>query len=187
MRKVERGDLEILLRLLNSNWYGKHTWSLSNPDDQEWWFEVITKDPTTVMFLVFDVTKKLAVGVYKLGCIDLINRSAQSSHDVFVDKQGNGYGYLLKEAGVDFAFEMFGLYRLDTEVLENNLASQKTIERAGFTQEGVRSEAVFRCGERLDSLTYGLTLPNWKRLSRVKKYEGCCNISYQPKNKQKTN
>ena len=74
------------------------------------------------------------------------------------------------------------MYRIDTEVLENNIASQKIILKTGFTQEGVRRKAVHKCGTYLDSNVYGLLKEDWKELSRVKKYGGICNESYKPKN-----
>lgn len=122
------------------------------------------------------------VGIYKLKNINFINRVGDSSHDIFPKVQGKGYGYSVLQAGVDAVFEMIGLHRLNTEVLENNIASQKTAIKAGFTIEGIKKQSVYRCGEWLNSITYGLTYPDWKNLDRIKKMKGCCNLSYIPKN-----
>lgn len=183
IRKIQEGDLPYLLELLAETWYGRHRWQFSNMSDQLRWFRGLEEDASRMICVAYDVNmSEFPVGIYKLHHIDYINRCADSSHDVFSLFQGKGYGKTVLECGVDMSFEMLGLYRLNTEVMENNVASQRTASFVGFVQEGVKREAVYRCNERINSLTYGILYKDWVRLDRIKGYEGCCNISYKPKN-----
>ena len=182
-RKIEKTDLLVLKDLLDTTWYGRHTWSFNNMDDQEDWFNAQRKNKSQMLFMVY---KKVGygedqIGLYKLLNIDLINRTADSSHDVFAKQQGKGYGHAVLQGGVDMAFELLNLDRLDTQVLTNNHASRKTAIKAGFTPEGMRREAVYKCGDRLDSEVFGLLRRDWVQLERLEEYNGCCNVSYVPK------
>ena len=72
--------------------------------------------------------------------------------------------------------------RIDGEILENNLASIKSAEYAGFKHEGIRRKAIHKCGEYLNSIHIGIIKEDWINLARIKEYGGICNISYLPKN-----
>jgi RimJ/RimL family protein N-acetyltransferase len=71
--------------------------------------------------------------------------------------------------------------RIDTEVLENNLASYKSALYVGFIQEGIKRKCIHKCGEYLDSNFLGILKDDWKKLDRVNKYGDICNTSYTPK------
>ena len=72
--------------------------------------------------------------------------------------------------------------RIDTEVLENNLASLKSAIWVGYVEEGLKRKCIHKCGEYLNSIVLGILKEEWLELERVKSYKGICNVSYQPKN-----
>ncbi len=49
-----------------------------------------------------------------------------------------------------------GLHRIETQVYEDNLASQRLFERAGFRREGTRRSAYWRRERWLGGIYYGL-------------------------------
>jgi ribosomal-protein-alanine N-acetyltransferase len=57
---------------------------------------------------------------------------------------------------LDFAFETLGLHRVQAACGPDNLASQATLERLGFTYEGRMRDHVFTNGAWRDSLLYSL-------------------------------
>lgn len=179
LRKMEMYDLEIMQELKNESWFGTHRITLNTAEEQLKWYNSI--NPNTTLFLIanYNVDR---VGVYKISNIDWISRSYDSAHDVYKEHRGQKYGHKILQAGVDFGMEVLNMNRINTEVLENNIASQKTALKAGFIQEGVKRKSVFKCGEYLDSITYGMLKEDWKELERVKEYKGICNTSYKPKN-----
>ena len=182
LRKLEREDLPKLKALKDESWFGTHSIAIVNMDDQNKWFDSLgSKNIVMVAYKEPEVWGRGNIGLYKISNIDWVNRRYDSAHDIFKDERGKGYGKLLLEAGVDFGFEVLNMNRIDTEVLENNKASQKTATFAGFIQEGIKRKCVHKCGEWVDSIFYGLLRSEWEQLERVKKM-GICNLSYTPKN-----
>jgi RimJ/RimL family protein N-acetyltransferase len=179
LRKVEREDLSLLLESKQESWFGTHRVAVLNLADQEAWFEATAPRLDCLYLIASDGTER--VGLYKLSGIDWISRRYDSGHDVFAPCRGKGNGHRLVEAGVDFGFEVLNMHRIDTEVLENNQASLKTVLKAGFVQEGVRRRAIHKCGRYLDSLVFGILRDEWRDLPRVRAYGGLCNVSYHPK------
>lgn len=178
--KLEEEDLEWLKELKNESWFGTHRVAIVNMNDQKKWFH-----STSSLVLVASAMGKgsvrqaaelEAVGIFKIDNIDSVNRSCDVGWDVFSEFRGQGLGYRIVEAGVDFCFEILNLNRLDAEILENNKASQKCAEKAGFVLEGARRQAVYRCNQYIDSRIYGVLRDNWS-LS----YDGPKNKSYTPK------
>jgi RimJ/RimL family protein N-acetyltransferase len=122
------------------------------------------------------------VGLYKIQNIDWINRKYDSAHDIFEEYRGKGFSKPVLECGIDLGFEVLNMNRIDGEILENNVASIKSAEYAGFKHEGVRRKSIHKCGEYLNSIHIGILKEDWVNLERIKEYGGICNISYQPKN-----
>ena len=179
LRKVEREDLGLLLELKQESWFGTHHIAILNRADQEAWFDAIRGRFDCLYLVAWDGDQ--AVGLYKAQNIDWVSRRFDAGHDVFERFRGKGYGHKVVEAGIDFGFEVLNMHRIDTEVLENNEASLRTVLRAGFVREGVRRQAVHKCGRYLDSIVFGLLRDEWQELERVRAYGGVCNQSYRPK------
>jgi RimJ/RimL family protein N-acetyltransferase len=183
LKKIEFSDLEILKDLKNESWFGTHNIKFVNSIDQEVWFNSLDSNKNLILIAINSVTDE-KIGLYKVQNIDWVNRKYDSGYDVFENYRGRGYSKLILEAGVDFGFEILNMNRIDTEVLENNLASMKSILWVGFVKEGIRRKSIYKCNEYLDSIFLGLLRNDWILLERLKKYSGICNLSYIPKNKK---
>lgn len=181
LRKIESSDLPNLAYLKNESWFGTHTTSFVNADDQLKWFQNINNHKIMIFIAIDSITSE-QVGLYKIQNIDWISRRYDSAHDVFQEARGKGYSKKVLEAGVDFGFEVLNMNRLDTEVLENNIASLKSAMWVGYIEEGRRRSCIYKCNQYLDSICLGLLRDEWLKLPRVQEYQGICNISYTPKN-----
>tara|TARA_S200002703_G_scaffold146805_1_gene142131 strand:+ start:1763 stop:2338 length:576 start_codon:yes stop_codon:yes gene_type:complete len=181
LQKIDIKDLLLLQQLKNESWFGTHNTTFVNSYDQRKWFDNLNNQNTLIMVAKNTVGEK--VGLYKIQNIDWVNRKYDSAHDVFKDFRGKGYSKKVLEAGIDFGFEVLNMHRLDTEVLENNIASLKSALWVGFIEEGRRRSCVYKCDNYLDSIFLGIIRNEWKQLERVKKYKGVCNVSYVPKDK----
>lgn len=178
LRKFDKIDLPQLLELKNESWFGTHKISILNSSDQENWFNKITSSSTDLILIA--MAESDAIGAFKIADIDWMNRVCHIGQDIFQQYRGKGFGYKIVEAGIDFCFEILNMNRLDAEVLENNIVSQKILFAGGFKEEGRRHQAVFKCNNYIDSLIIGITRNEWAMLPRINEYGGICNLSYKP-------
>lgn len=181
LRLLEFEDLLAMKALKEESWFGTHRVTINNMEQQKNWFSSI--DNKNTMFFIVENDDGEKIGTYKISSIDWISRIYHSAHDVFKEHRGKGYSKPVLEAGIDFGFEVLNMNRIDTEVLENNIASLKTALWVGFTREGIRRKSVFKCGSYLDSICMGILREEWQKLDRVVKMDNLCNLSYVPKNK----
>ncbi len=72
------------------------------------------------------------------------------------DVRGRGYGTEATAAVVGHAFDDLGLHRVELEVFAFNPRAQRAYEKAGFTVEGRRREALLWDGERVDAVSMSI-------------------------------
>ena len=179
LRKLERSDLPDLLSLKKESWWGTHTTQISNLDDQNKWFDNIPKNQLFLIGETLDSkTEKIGIAVFTN--IDWINRSLNISGSLFKKYRGR-YAYAGFCAGLDFAFEILNMNRVDAEVIEYHATARiLEIDKLGFIVEGKKRQAVFKCGRYYDSLSLGMLKNDWCNCERVKKYGSSCNLNFDP-------
>lgn len=151
-----------------------------NRDDQLHWFGHIPEDQIFMIAECRSTGAKIGVAVYT--DIDWINRSLNISGSIFANYRQPGFVKPAFSAGLDFAFEMLNMRRVGAEVLATNKPSQELeINHLGFTVEGIRRQAVYKCGIYIDSLVLGLLRDEWEKQQRVKDYGGSCCENFECK------
>lgn len=177
LRKVERDDLFELFALKQESWWGTHKVLISNSEDQQRWFNCI---PTDQLFMIaYQPKDNRTVGVAVYSDIDWVSRSLNISGSIMKEFRNPTSVKAAFSAGLDFAFEMLNMRRVGAEVLEFNRPSQKLeIDHLGFTVEGRKRKAVYRCGEYYDSIVLGLLREEWRSQERVLAHNGCCNENF---------
>ena len=97
------------------------------------------------------------IGNISLQCIDWINRNAEFAILLGIKKfWKKGYA---KEAGkliINHGFNELNLQRIYCGTSEKNIGMQKLAAYLNMDQEGVRRKAIFKHGEYLDMLEYGI-------------------------------
>ena len=180
LRKLSRGDLELLLTLKEESWWGTHDALFANLEDQVAWFESLPKTTMVMMACKHAVN----IGYYPVGVavytdIHWINRSLNISGSILKNHRGTP---LVKEAfsaGLDFAFEMLNMRRVQAEVLISNAPAQALeIDHLGFTVEGCRRSAIYKSGRYYDSVVMGMLRDEWASSVRVFGYGDCCNLNF---------
>ena len=179
-RKLEKEDLPKLKELKDESWFGTVHTACVNMTDQEKWFNSISNNPSCLYFII--CISNEPIGLYGITSIENIDRSCSFTHSIYDRWRGKGFGTKSLQAAVDMTFEVFGMRRIDTWILENNHAEQSVATKSGFLQEGLKRKAVYKCGEYLDCVLFGLLRDEWESDPRVKQL-GICNTSYQPKMK----
>ena len=175
LRKLEFEDLNCLLDLKRESWWGTHKTLIVNKDDQEKWFRNIGKDE---LYLIAEKDSKV-IGIAVYTCIDYISRKLSISGSIIKKHRAAEIVIPAFSAGLDFAFEILNMRRVEAEVLESNLASLKLeLDHLGFTIEGRKRSAVYKSGVYYDSLVLGLLRNEWEVQDRVMSYEGSCSLNF---------
>lgn len=156
-RKAEKTDAKSLLDLKNESWFGTHTVTLANLASQEKWLESISYETHCPRNLVLMASNgPITFGIFKILNVDWQSRKAEVGWDIFKCNRGKGLGKKLVKAGVDFAFEVLNLRRLDAQILVTNQRSLACAQASGFEIEGTQRRAIFKKNEYIDNLLLGL-------------------------------
>jgi len=96
-----------------------------------------------------------AIGECDLSEIDAQHRRAEVGFLFARRWWGKGYAREAMEAVIEYGFGSLGLERLWARCHAGNVASQRLLERLGFTLEGTLRGHVLRDSERRDCVVYG--------------------------------
>ena len=123
----------------------------------QWFEEIQAKQGQEQVYLgIFDHEDRL-LGDIQLADIDWRNRTASLGGSLSLEiHRGHGYGTDAALAILRYGFQELGLYRVEAETAEYNLAARRVLEKAGFREEGRRRQKLYRAGRRWDSMVYGL-------------------------------
>lgn len=154
-------------------------------DDQHRWYKHVTSDPNQLVLIaeyngcVMRDDDYGGMGVALYSDIDWVSRTLKISGSIYKKHRKDHKAKAGFAAGLDFAFEMLNMQKVEAEVLEYNVPAQKLeIDYLGFKVEGRRRRAVYKCGQYYDSLLLGMLREEWASDKRVMSYEGTCNKNF---------
>jgi RimJ/RimL family protein N-acetyltransferase len=75
---------------------------------------------------------------------------------LLVRARGRGYGTQAQRMLAEYLFAHTQLNRIAAETEEGNAAEQRSLEKAGFTREGVLRGSLFRAGQWRDMVSYSM-------------------------------
>ncbi len=75
---------------------------------------------------------------------------------VIPEARGHGYGTEAQRLLAELLFELFDIERVEASTDVDNIAEQRSLEKAGFTREGVLRRAQFRAGSFHDLVGYSI-------------------------------
>ena len=185
LRKIEKSDLPCLLKLKQESWWGTHKTPIISSDDQEYWYDNIPDDQLFMVGFKSDTCQEAGetnptrdvIGVGAYTNIDFLNRKLHISGSLI--KKSRTFSSKAFCAGLDFAFEILNMRRVEAEVVEYHVAAQKIeVGILGFSIEGRKRESVYKCGKYYDSLVLGLLREDWKSSIRVNNYGDTCNKNF---------
>ncbi|HYX38414.1 MAG TPA: GNAT family N-acetyltransferase, partial [Oligoflexus sp.] len=94
------------------------------------------------------------IGNMSLNIRNLKHREAELGYTVAMAHWNKGYASEAARALIAFGFKQLGLHRIIATTSPGNIASQKVLERIGFTREGYLKQNVLQRGSWRDSLLY---------------------------------
>ncbi len=77
-------------------------------------------------------------------------------------ERGKGYGTEAIQMMVDHLFLKREIVRIQAPTATGNIASQKALEKAGFSKEGVMRKSLYAKGEYKDQYLYSILREEWK-------------------------
>lgn len=161
LRAVEWEDIEMMRQQANDPWFESMVVGWNFPrskKEQEEWFSHYQNSSDSVR-VVIDTEEMKSVGLTGLLHIDWKNGSADSAGmRIFsTDFRKKGVGTDSYLALQRYAFEELRLNRINASCLVYNIASVKTMTKAGFIQEGMKRQAVYKNGKYIDMILFGVT------------------------------
>ncbi len=98
-----------------------------------------------------------------------VNKHFTIGYRVLPAERNKGYCTEAVLLMVDYLFLSANVVRVQAETNPANKASQRVLEKAGFTQEGVIRKSVFIRGEWRDGVLYSILRDEWKAPHILKK------------------
>lgn len=174
LRAIEERDLTLLHKWANDPSIQSMLGGWHFPvgeQDQRKWYQGLNFNSDNQRFAIETPDMGL-IGTANLVSIDWQNGTG--FHGMLLgDKGVRGKGYALDTLMtlMRFAFEEVGLYRLDSDIIEYNVASLKFyLEKAGWKREGVKKGWYFRKGKRWDKIVVGVTKEDYENVCKVTGY-----------------
>ncbi len=164
LRVMEREDLPLVAAWTNNPRFGGEYEPLeqsSRSDIEKWynnlhpeekWFIIEKKDGTRIG----QIMHRPEGGHMSIGYI------------VIPDERNRGYCTEAVKILVDYLFLSKDVVRIQAETNPENPASQRVLEKAGFTKEGVMRKSVFIRGEWRDGILYSILREEWKNATVLK-------------------
>lgn len=116
---------------------------------QEEWFIIEKKEGSKIGFI-------------RARHLPVFGKPFEIGFTLIPSERGKGYGTEAVQIIVDYLFLSKDIARIQAHTSPRNLASQKTLEKAGFRKEGVVRKLIFIRGEWQDALLYGILREEWK-------------------------
>jgi len=158
LRIMEKDDLSFYVKWVNDpSFFGEY-----NPLEQTTKAEMEKNYDTAIAerrrFFIEkkDGTKIGVVNTFPVG--DLL----EIGFTLIPSERGKGYGPEAVVILVDYLFLARDLVRVQATTDLRNVASQKVLEKAGFTREGVVRKSMFIHGEWRDLQLYSILREEWK-------------------------
>ena len=159
LRAIERTDLEQLRDWRNAMKANFREYRTLNMDNQRQWWESLTNDRRTMMWLIEH--DNIPVGVCGWTYIDWVHRHAELSIYVEPGSQGQGIGAQVLEELHRIAFDELNLHRVYLECYEFNRAVD-LYRRAGYKDCGRWRQHHFHDGRWWDSALMDMTCEEWR-------------------------
>ena len=160
LRAIEVSDTEFLLNLINDakieHFVGGYSFPVSGKQQEEW-VKSLKCDHHTLRCVIEDKeSKDTRIGTGILSNIDYRSGNAEIHIKLCENFRGKGYGVDNIKSLVKYAFKELRIHCIYCYILEYNLASQRTFEKAEFVKETIIRERIFKHGEYHNLLSYSI-------------------------------
>lgn len=161
LRALERKDLDgSYFQWLNDDQvcrYNSHAVFPNTEKSMAEYFAFAQETHGAVVFAIVTLNEDRHIGNVSLLDIDWISRSANFAV-LLGDREfwGRGLGYEAGKLVVEYGFQRLNLHRIYCGTSSHNVGMQKLAEKLHMVKEGIRRQAMYKSGEYVDILEYGL-------------------------------
>jgi RimJ/RimL family protein N-acetyltransferase len=157
LRRIEYADMELLRSLLNDPDIAKSVVDFGFPvssQQQSEWFCNIRPHENAERFII--EAEGTSVGSLVVAKIDREHMICEVGYKIEQSHAGHGYATSAVRAALPYLFGQ-GFECVYACHLMTNTASGRVLEKAGFAFEGIRRQAVYRNGIRMDLWYWSVT------------------------------
>jgi RimJ/RimL family protein N-acetyltransferase len=171
LRAIEREDIPTFVRWLNDREVTQYL-LVNSPFSkamEEQWFEGQLKRPPhegQVLAIEAKIGKDwLHIGNTGIHQVDPVNRTGEFGILIGEKAYWNqGYGGEATRLALKHGFDDLNLHRIFLRVYSTNSRAIACYKGAGFVQEGVLREAIYKNGVYIDEIIMGILKPEWDEL-----------------------
>lgn len=161
LRPMELSDMDAYQTMINDETISQKVVGWSFPvskEEQLSWYHKVIGDSKNKRFSVVLKQNDEVVGMVTLSSIDWHNRSATHGIKLLPScPKGEGIGTDAVITLMKYAFEEVNLNRLDGSWIEYNIPSMKLYKKCGWSEEGIKKEAIYRNGKYHNLVIAGIT------------------------------
>lgn len=113
----------------------------------------------------FDLAVERRADGKVIGLLSLVRKEHEQGaigYALGIDYRGYGYATEAVRGLLGYGFGRLGLHRIYADTHSDNPGSWKLMERLGMKREGCFREAVFKDGNWVDVVTYGILAAEWR-------------------------
>jgi RimJ/RimL family protein N-acetyltransferase len=134
-------------------------WNIGHSAEKadEWFDDIQKQQGNSNIRLGIFLPDGTVIGDIALQDIDWRNRSCSLGYGLSkLEYRNKGYATDAAKTLLEYGFNHLGFERISSSTQENNIGSQRVLEKCGFTLEGRERKAKYFLGKRHDRLIYGL-------------------------------
>ncbi len=159
LKIVEKEDLPLLLEWRNNLAFeGRYNPVAIQQSKTEFEKKHDSQSPDETRFLIEKKDGSMIghIGTHRFG------RMLEIGYAIAPQERGHGYATEAVKIMVDYLFLSKDIVRIGSATSVENTASQKVLEKAGFTREATERKGIFVRGEWADLYVYGILREEWK-------------------------
>ncbi|MEY8283639.1 GNAT family protein [Lachnospiraceae bacterium 50-23] len=160
LRAIEKEDFDLLFYLINAPEIEKMTGGWCFPIShmaQGQWMETFRNSDKNIKLMI-ELSNHKTIGMIMLTDIDWKNRNALLEYKMSAPIEDRIKGDMLDAVTgmLKYAFEELGLHCITSLILEENKFSLKLCKRAGFVQEGILRDRIYKEGTYKNQIVLSL-------------------------------
>lgn len=164
LRPWRKSDLPALVRHANNKKIADQLrdgfpYPYTEADGRSFLKMAMRSKPINVFAIEIDGEAVGSIGFFAQGDVHRLN--AEIGYWLAEIHWGKGIMSEVIQVFADYVFANYSLVRLYAQVLGNNVASHRVLEKAGFVREAVFKKAIIKNGRLHDEVVYALLRPDY--------------------------